>query len=955
MTSRGWKANWIWTEGEAIPRNMYLHVRKEFNVPRGLKDASIRVTADSRYVLYLNGHRLGQGPVRSWPFEQSFDAYDIGARLKPGKNVVAVLVQHFGVSTFQYVVGRGGLLCQIDLDIGKGRRKSIGTDSSWRVRESRSYIRRAPRVSCQQAWAEIYDAREEFDGWTETEFDDTKWSRAKVVGPVGMKPWVKLVERDIPFLTEEPVLPVALLRKRVVRPPRYDTSFDLRPNLLPGYLDANPKDFTALICTVIRAPAETGAQLKHAYGPWGAVRLNGEDATVKDRVASLKLRKGENLLFIDVTGRYHDWFTAMAMETEANLQFVSPLHKGAHWATVGPFESKEDEGFVHVWNAVSADDLKAHSEIIKPVVLEHECDAHVFALTTNQSEMAGETVRLANENGLFSNSEDATVIFPSEKGDVELMLDFGREIVGFLEFELEAPEGVILDWNLFEFTRGWDIQFTGGLNNTLRYVTKRGFQKFHSIIRRGFRYALLTVRNIRAPVKIRKLRCLLNTFPVMERGDFLCSDPLLNQIWRMCRYTTRLCMEDTFVDCPAYEQTLWVGDARGEALINYVTFGELSMPKRCWKLVAQSLHRSPLTESQVPSGWQNVLTAWSLLWVLSCDDYYLWSGDKQFLDEIYPAIARMCANLEAHLNDKGLLEIEAWNMLDWAPMDTPPSGVVTHQNALAVEALRSAARVARILDKERDAVHYLEVADRIRKGINEHLWSEKDQAFIDSIHADGERSKTISQQTNAMVFLCDCATPEREKVIRKYVARVQEGWVRVGSPFAMFFVFAALAKMGEFKEILRQTREKWGWMIDMGSTTCWETFPGPKSKWFTRSYCHAWSAGPAYFLSTYQLGVIPAGPGLRKVTIAPEPADLRWARGKVPTPHGEIEISWTKMDQGFELSVALPKDVEGDAELPVPYRTIRTEGRGVLGQKIRDSKWVVHLGKGASVRIMAGE
>lgn len=953
MTPRRWKANWIWIEGEPIPRNMYLYARKEFNVPRGLKAAGVKVTADSRYVLYLNGHRLGQGPVRSWPFEQSFDTYDIGSRLKPGKNVVAVLVQHFGISTFQYVVGRGGLLCQIDLDMGEGRKKSIGTDNSWRVRESKSYIRRAPRISCQQAWAEIYDARGELDGWAGTDFDDTGWSRAKVIGPVGMEPWVKLVERDIPFLTEEPVLPVALLRKRVVRPPRYGISFDLRPNLLPGYLDANPKDFTALVCTVVRAPAETVAQLKHVYGPWGAVRLNGEDVTAKDQVASLKLRKGENLLIIDVTGRYHDWFTAMAMVTEANLQFVSPLHKGAHWATVGPFESKEDEGFVHVWNAVSAHDLKAHSKIIKPVALEHECDAHVFALTTNQSGVAGETVRLANENGLFSNSENATVIFPSGKGDVELMLDFGREVVGFLEFELEAPEGVILDWNLFEFTRGWDIQYTGGLNNTLRYVTRKGFQKFHSIIRRGFRYALLTLRNMSAPVKIRRVRCLLNTFPVMERGDFLCSDPLLNQIWRMCRYTTRLCMEDTFVDCPAYEQTLWVGDARGEALINYVTFGELSLPRRCWKLVAQSLHRSPLTESQVPSGWQNVLTAWSLLWVLACEEYYLWSGDRKFLDEVYPTIAKMCANLKDRLNDRGLLEIEAWNMLDWAPMDTPGSGVVTHQNAFMVEALRRAARMAQVLGKASDAAQYLKLAESLRASINEHLWSNEEEAYIDSIHADGQRSKVVSQQTNAVVLLCDCATPPREERLRRLVTDVPEGWVKVGSPFAMFFILELLAKLGEFEALLGQIRKRWGFMLDMGTTTAWEVFGDPEAKHFARSYCHAWSAGPAYFLSTCQLGVRPASPGLRKVRIAPEPADLDWARGRVPTPHGEVEVSWEKKGREFNLAVTLPKGVEADAVLPASYRILNAEGQGIIGQGTAEGRSTVRLGKGASARVTA--
>jgi len=951
--SRGWEASWIWTKGEPTPRNFYLYARKTFRSPSSVKEACLRITADSRYVLFLNGERLGQGPVRSWPFEQSFDTYDVGARLRKGKNVIAVLVQHFGISTFQYVVGRGGLLCQLDIDTGKGK-KSIGTDSSWRVQDSRSYVRRAPRISCQQAWAEIYDARKEFDGWTQVEFNDGGWDRAKVIGKVGIEPWVKLVERDIPFLTEEPVLPVALLRKRVVRSPHYHWSFDLRPNLLPGYLEANHTGFTAMIGTVILASAETSANLKHTYGPWGAIRLNGEDVPIKDEVAPLKLRRGENLLIIDVTGRYHDWFTAMSIETEGDLQFVSPFHEGTHWSTIGPFGSRENKGFTDAWGAKSVEDLKPHKEAVKPVSIEHECDVHVYTITTNQSEVAGGRAAIANESGLFSNSEDAAVISPSQGGDVQLLLDFGREIVGFLEFELEAPEGVVLDWNLFEFTNGWDIQSTGGLNNTLRYVSKAGLQRFHSIVRRGFRYALLTIRGMKAPVKIRGLRCLLNTFPVAERGDFLCSDPLLNQIWRMCRYTTRLCMEDTFVDCPAYEQTLWVGDARGEALINYVTFGELSMPKRCWKLVAKSLYRSPLTESQVPSGWQNVLTAWSLLWVLACEEYYLWSGDREFLDEIYPAIAKMCANLEARLNDKGLLEIEAWNMLDWAPMDTPGSGVVTHQNAFMVEALRTAARIAEVVGEPDKAAHYVKLADNLRVSINEHLWSAEAGGYIDSVHADGERSKVVSQQTNAVVLLCDCVTPDRKEIVKQRITDVPEGWVKVGSPFAMFFILDLLARLGDFDAVLEQTRKRWGFMLDMGTTTAWEVFGSPEAKHFARSYCHAWSAGPAYFLSAYQLGVRPASPGLRKVTIAPEPADLTWARGRVPSPHGEVEVSWKKTGRELELTVVLPKEVEADAVLPMPYRILRTEGRGVLGQGTIDGKWVVQLGKGASAKIVSG-
>jgi hypothetical protein len=160
-----------------------LCVRKSFDVPPEIKGARIRISADSRYILFLNGERLGQGPVRSWPFEQSYDVYDVGSRLRRNKNAVAVLVQHFGVLTSQYIVGRGGLLCQIDLDLGSRGIRSIGTGPSWHVRSSEAYNRIVPRINGQQGWIESYDARKEFDGWTLANFDDSDWKRAKVIGP----------------------------------------------------------------------------------------------------------------------------------------------------------------------------------------------------------------------------------------------------------------------------------------------------------------------------------------------------------------------------------------------------------------------------------------------------------------------------------------------------------------------------------------------------------------------------------------------------------------------------------------------------------------------------------------------------------------------------------------------------------------------------------------------------
>jgi len=127
-----WKAKWVWIEGEESPKNFGLAARKVINIEDSLKEAKLHITADSRYVVWLNGKRLGQGPVRSWPWDWSYDTYDVKRALCPGKNVISVLVLHYGVSNFQYIENRAGLLAQLDMINSKGKRFSIGTDRTWR-------------------------------------------------------------------------------------------------------------------------------------------------------------------------------------------------------------------------------------------------------------------------------------------------------------------------------------------------------------------------------------------------------------------------------------------------------------------------------------------------------------------------------------------------------------------------------------------------------------------------------------------------------------------------------------------------------------------------------------------------------------------------------------------------------------------------------------------------------
>jgi alpha-L-rhamnosidase len=125
-------------------------------------------------------------------------------------------------------------------------------------------------------------------------------------------------------------------------------------------------------------------------------------------------------------------------------------------------------------------------------------------------------------------------------------------------------------------------------------------------------------------------------------------------------------------------------------------------------------------------------------------------------------------------------------------------------------------------------------------------------------------------------------------------------------------------------------------MLDLGATTFWEDFnlewtpnacgidrlvpAGMKDihgdsgdhcyKGFRHSLCHGWASGPTAWLSRHVLGIRPAAPGFATVDIRPHLADLAWAEGTFPTPHGDIRVRHERSPSGeIRSDIALPTGV----------------------------------------------
>jgi len=133
----------------------------------------------------------------------------------------------------------------------------------------------------------------------------------------------------------------------------------------------------------------------------------------------------------------------------------------------------------------------------------------------------------------------------------------------------------------------------------------------------------------------------------------------------------------------------------------------------------------------------------------------------------------------------------------------------------------------------------------------------------------------------------------------------------------MFYVLRGIFHSGRYQKAVEIIRGRWGDMLEKGATTFWEVF----GDW-SKSRCHGWSAGPTMLLPAEVLGVQPIAPGFKVFRIQPHPVDLTWARGVVPTPRGDISVTWQRNQEesdsetSFELKVYIPKETAGEISIP---------------------------------------
>ncbi len=910
-------ANWIWSDdSNGRVYNLCSVFRRDFKLTAQIPEAHLAITADTFYRLKVNGQWLNDGPCRSWPKHFQYDLYDLSGLLRTGTNRLEVTVRYYGSGDFHHLPQRAGFLAQLEAVDANGDKTVIATDPEWLVAEMPQLKRDIPKLSIQQPPYEWFD---------NSILEAPVWKNAVVVASTEGGPWKNLKARDCRMLSHREFLLRDFVSANRVMPPYSTIAVPTHQLLFPEDTTVNTTDAMPLVISFeIDSPREQEVALVPERVK---IIVNGKDAVN----GKWHFRSGSNFVtFFPDQMHGHINLYGLGFPSESGMS-----RSGMRNAVIVRFPELTKLMLDHPSSAFNEEyrrikqEFKTLTDNLKPVnrdefmrIFPQAEPLSPEALINDDANLSFEFRRVEPSHPgdvlhpeyILYPDDCCAVINPVPGRDIELCFDLGEQNIGYWNFTLFAKAGTIVDVAAIEYkTPTGIIQHTGiNYRNSMRYICRDGINRYTSLKRRSGRFIYVTLRNMTAPVRFQSFRLVESTYPVTPAGTFRCSDHALEKIHEISLRTLKLCMEDTFTDCPLFEQTLWVGDARSESLFAMSSVGAYDLVRRCIRLTGQSLDNAPMVLSQTPTGWHNIIPVWSFMWSMSIYDYWFETGDTEFIREVWPMVKLNLEGASKCIDSAtGLYSSPDWNLFDWSKCDHNQL-IMLHNSLFYTEALRTAAELSSIAGEPQYADTYLAQRSNLIDAIN-RTWDARHLAWPESIHADGQSSSEISIHTSMLAVLFDADCPNNHTAVRANTVTPRAELIKIGSPFALFYLYAALEKIGLRRELLEAIRRDYQPMLDLDATTVWEKITSdfdPNTEFPTRSHCHAWSSTPLYFLPRLVLGIIPVAPGCAKIQISPIVAGLEYASGVRPTIHGRVKVEWRKEGRKLYIHVNAPSNIE---------------------------------------------
>ena len=430
---------------------------------------------------------------------------------------------------------------------------------------------------------------------------------------------------------------------------------------------------------------------------------------------------------------------------------------------------------------------------------------------------------------------------------------------------------------------------------------------FQTLWWRTFRYIEMDIETKDESLVLTDFYSIFTAYPLEQKASFTCDHPLFNNIWNVGWRTQRLCANETFYDCPYYEQLQYIGDARIQALVSTYVSGDSRLTRNAISALHASQLPAGITQSRFPSNQTQIIPTFSLVWVTMIYDYWMLNSDSVFIKSMIPGMQETLNWFSNRIDSSGMLgPLVWWHFADWVDSEgwesgAPPAAHSGNSSILSLQYVYTLEKASEVFEAYRMndiAVVYRNLADEIKKSVYQRCY-DPDRGLI----ADSPVKNTFSQHANVLAILTNTfpETADKIKIINKLLNDKELAQCTL---YFSFYLFEALEKVGQANRFT-SSLTPWKQMLDAGLTTFAE-IPGN-----ARSDCHAWSASPVYYFLSLVSGIKPASPGFESVRIEPNPGSLKNIDATMPHKLGAIHVKLQKDKDHLSGEITLPMHLDG--------------------------------------------
>jgi alpha-L-rhamnosidase len=559
-------------------------------------------------------------------------------------------------------------------------------------------------------------------------------------------------------------------------------------------------------------------------------------------------------------------------------------------------------------------------------------------------------------------------VFTTPKG--ERVLDFGQNMVGWVQFALKGEAGAevtLLHAEVLDHEGNFYIDNLRAAKQTIRYVQKGAERETYEprFTFQGFRYVQL----IGFPEKLEldDFTGVVLHSDMEDTGLFQCSEPLVNQLQHNIKWGLKGNFLDVPTDCPQRDERLgWTGDAQ----MFIQTASYLSNVAPFFTKWLRDLEADQGEDGGVPFVIPQVLgendrssAAWGDAAVICPWTIYICYGDKRILEEQYDSMKAWVSYIRRQ-GDNAFLWNTGFHFGDWLGLDAKSGDYVgaTDRDFIATAfyaySVSLVQKTAVVLNETDDAAAYQELYVQILAAMREEFVTATGRLAV----------PTQTAQVLALMFGLLDETAEK-RAIAKLAELLEQNKFHlttgfVGTPYLNHVLSAFGQNEAAYKLLLQQTYPSWLYPVTKGATTIWEHWDGIKedgSFWSRdmNSFNHyAYGAiGDWMYRTVAGIQTVESAPGYKRIIIAPQPGEgLSWAEGSLQTLYGKVSSKWTKSEDGaFTLAVTVPANTTAEIRLPGAAAGAKVtesggtvkEALGVTAVSETEAGVTIHVGSGS--------